>query len=91
MKYFCILYLLMAITLNLKANQKPNILWIYIEDLSPYFSCYNDDYNQGTTPHVDQLAKEGILFEKCYMPAPVCSATRSALILGAMQTTTGDS
>lgn len=66
---------------------KPNILWVYIEDLSPWMSCYGYDFNQ--TPNIDRLAKEGVQFNKAFMPAPVCSATRSALITGVMQTTLG--
>ena len=67
----------------------PNILWIVAEDLSPFFGCYGDTVNQGHTPTVDQLAAEGILFKRAYAVSPVCSSSRSALITGVMQTTTG--
>jgi len=43
----------------------------------------------GITPNMDSLAKRGVLFEKCFVPAPVCSPTRSAVITGRMQTTIG--
>ncbi len=66
---------------------KPNILWIYAEDQSPLFSSYG--YKNNPTPAFDKLAKDGVLFEQAYMPAPVCSASRSALMTGAMQTTHG--
>ncbi len=68
-------------------RQLPNILWIYVEDLSPMMSCYGYDINP--TPHLDRMARDGVLFTKAYMPAPVCSACRSALITGMMQTTLG--
>lgn len=68
---------------------KPNILWIFSEDLSPYMGCYDDPVNRGHTPTLDALASDGVLFERVYMPAPVCSACRSAIITGVMQTTTG--
>lgn len=67
----------------------PNILWIFVEDLSPLFGCYGDEINQGHTEALDTLADEGILFKRAYVPAPVCSATRSAMIVGAHQVTTG--
>lgn len=67
----------------------PNILWIYVEDQSPYFGCYGNTVNAGHTPHVDSMAAAGVLFERCYVPAPVCSPCRSAIITGAMQTTLG--
>lgn len=65
----------------------PNILWIYVDDMSDWFGCYG--HSAVPTPHVDSLAKEGVLFERAYVPAPVCSTTRSALITGTMQTSHG--
>ncbi len=67
----------------------PNILWIFSEDLSPFMGCYGDPVNAGHTPAIDQLAAEGVLFKRAFVSAPVCSASRSALITGVMQTTTG--
>lgn len=66
---------------------QPNILWIYVDDMSDWIGCYGDTTVQ--TPNIDILAKNGVKFERAYMPAPVCSATRSALITGTMQTTLG--
>ena len=71
----------------LGADERPNILWIYLEDVSGWFSCYGDTLIE--TPHIDALAEEGIRFERFYTPAGVCSATRSAIIVGAMQTSFG--
>jgi arylsulfatase A-like enzyme len=71
------------------AAERPNILWIFSEDLSPYMGCYDDPINQGHTPDIDQFAADGVLFKRAYVPAPVCSACRSAMITGVMQTTTG--
>lgn len=68
------------------ANEaRPSILWIYVDDMSDWMGCYGHD--AVPTPHIDRLAEEGILFERAYMPSPVCSSTRSALITGTMQTT----
>ncbi len=72
-----------------KASKRPNILWIVCEDLNPVFGCYGDEVNKGHTPNVDKLAARGSLFLRCYVPAPVCSPCRSAIITGAMQTTLG--
>ena len=69
------------------SDERPNVLWIYIEDQSPLMSSYGYAFNP--TPVFDQIATEGVLFERAYMPAPVCSATRSALITGCMQTSLG--
>ena len=70
-------------------DDRPNILWIFSEDLSPYFGCYDDPINSGHTPAIDKLAAEGVLFRRAFTPAPVCSPARSAIITGKMQTTTG--
>lgn len=71
------------------AADKPNILWIFAEDLSPFMGCYGDPINQDHTPAIDRLAAEGVLFKRAFVSAPVCSAFRSAIITGVMQTTTG--
>lgn len=73
----------------ISAANKPNILWIFSEDLSPYMGCYDDPINKGHTPAIDQFAADGVLFKRAYVSAPVCSASRSAMITGVMQTTTG--
>jgi arylsulfatase A-like enzyme len=70
-----------------KSIERPNILWIEVEDVSPFFSCYGYEINP--TPHVDRLAGKGVRFDRTFMPAPVCSPCRSALITGMMQTTLG--
>jgi len=70
-----------------QAVQRPNILWIYIEDMNPFLGCYGD--STVPTPNMDGLASQGVLFEKCFVTAPVCSPCRSAIITGRMQTTIG--
>jgi len=72
-----------------QTQEKPNILWIFSEDLSPFMGCYGDPINSGHTPAIDKLAASGVLFTRTYATAPVCSASRSAIITGVMQTTTG--
>ena len=59
---------------------KPNVLWIDIDDQSPWYSSYGHDLVE--TPNIDALAREGVLFERAYAPTPVCSPTRSSLITG---------
>jgi N-sulfoglucosamine sulfohydrolase len=62
------------------AATKPNVLWITIEDWSPDLSCYG---TKGIhTPHVDQLASEGIRYERAFTTSPVCSTSRSAMMTG---------
>ncbi len=77
-------------SLTFAGNKKPvNILWIVAEDQNPVFGCYGDKINKGHTPNIDKLAARGVLFNRCYVTAPVCSPCRSAIITGGMQTTLG--
>ena len=66
---------------------RPNILWILGEDMGPELGCYG--YPLVTTPNLDRLAREGMLCTAAFTTAPVCSASRSALITGMYQTTIG--
>ncbi|VGO13512.1 Arylsulfatase [Pontiella desulfatans] len=68
-------------------HEAPNVLWIYVDDMSGWLGCYGD--STVPTPNIDMLAEQGVKFNRAYMPAPVCSATRSALITGTMQTSHG--
>ena len=87
------LLILSLFVLFLQAPQssadKPNILWVFIEDMSPWIGCYGDKINADKTPNIDSLAARGVRFTRCYVPCPVCSPCRSAMITGAYQTTTG--
>jgi arylsulfatase A-like enzyme len=63
-------------------QQKPNVLWITIEDTSPQFiGCYGNQ--DARTPVIDQLAKEGVRFTNAFSTATVCSPSRSTIITGA--------
>lgn len=76
----------LALATSLKA-ERPNILWIVIEDMSAHFG-YNGE-TQVQTPNVDRLAEAGVVFDRAYVSAPVCSTARSALITGMHQNTIG--
>jgi arylsulfatase A-like enzyme len=69
------------------ANQRPNVLWFVVDDMSPNFSCYGEKLVQ--TPHVDRLAREGTRFSRAFITAPVCSPSRSAMITSMYQTSIG--
>jgi arylsulfatase A-like enzyme len=68
-------------------SNKPNIVWIIVDDMSANFACYGEKLIQ--TPNVDRLAREGTRFSKAFVTAPVCSPCRSALITGMYQTSIG--
>ncbi|MDX1966335.1 MAG: sulfatase-like hydrolase/transferase [Planctomycetaceae bacterium] len=62
------------------AADRPNILWISAEDISPDLGCYGDPY--AATPNLDRFAAEGVRFTRCFTHAGVCAPSRSGLITG---------
>ena len=69
------------------ALEKPNLLWIVAEDLSPALGCYG--HPNARTPNLDAFARESLLFTHAFAAYPVCSPSRSCLITGMYPTTTG--
>jgi arylsulfatase A len=64
------------------APPKPNILFIYLDDLGyGDVTCYNSD-SKIHTPHIDRLAKEGVIFTDAHTPAPICGPSRYGLMTG---------
>ena len=45
--------------------------------------------SSANTPNINQLAKDGIVYQNCYTPSPVCAPSRSSLITGMYPTTLG--
>ncbi|BBO30889.1 sulfatase [Lacipirellula parvula] len=65
---------------NAHAADRPNILWLSTEDMSPHLGCYGD--KEARTPNIDKLAAEGIRFDNAFVPSPVCATCRSSIITG---------
>jgi uncharacterized sulfatase len=69
------------------AAERPNILWLSCEDISPHLGCYG--YSNATTPNLDTLAEQSVLYTHAYTTAGVCAPCRSAIITGMYQTAIG--
>jgi arylsulfatase A-like enzyme len=69
------------------AAARPNIVWIIGEDFSPDLGCYGNTLVY--TPNLDRLAAQGVRFDRAFVTAPVCSASRSAIAIGMYQTSAG--
>lgn len=77
----CCLVLVFACTpAKIEPLKKPNILFIVSEDNGPDLGCYG--VKEVTTPNLDQLAEEGVLFENAYVPYSVCSPSRGTIYTG---------
>lgn len=62
-------------------TDKPNVVFILIDDLGwADTEVYGSEFYE--TPHINQLAADGMRFPQAYAPSPVCSPSRSALMSG---------
>ncbi|NLR91843.1 sulfatase family protein [Flammeovirga agarivorans] len=66
-----------------KKFNKPNIIWVMLEDISHDFECYGMPAVK--TPIFNALAKEGTIYYNCFGTASICSTNRSAMMVGAHQ------
>lgn len=69
------------------AQQRPNVVWLVVEDMSPWLGCYGDD--TVPTPNCDRLAREGVRYTNAFATSPVCAPARSSLITGMYATRIG--
>jgi len=73
--------LLLCFTALLTAATPPNVIVILVDDMGQTdLSCYGSRFYE--TPHIDQLAKDGVRFANGYSACTVCSPTRAALLTG---------
>ncbi len=74
--------LLLILTSSVVAQDKPNILVIFGDDIGMWnISAYHRGMMGGSTPNIDRIAAEGALFTDYYAQQS-CTAGRSAFILG---------
>lgn len=66
---------------SIKDNPRPNIIYIYADDLG-YGELGAYGQEKIRTPHLDQLAAEGIKFTDHYTSTPVCAPARCMLLTG---------
>lgn len=82
MNTFRILFLITwCITFNNYAQKQPNIILMMADDLGWGDTGYNGN-NVILTPHLDQMAKDGIQFDRFYSASAVCSPTRASFLTG---------
>jgi arylsulfatase A len=72
-----------------QATPKPNILFILSDDYGiDGVGCYGSDRFRGKTPNLDELARTGTRFDRCFA-APVCGPSRCMVITGRYAFRTG--
>lgn len=67
--------------LKTSLNARPNIILISVDALRPdHLGCYG--YKRNTSPHLDNFADEGLLFENCFSHAPETSPSCASFLSG---------
>lgn len=69
------------------ASVHTNVLLIIVDDLRTDIGVYGD--SQANTPHIDELAQRGIVFERAYAHQAICAPSRASLLTGLRPKTTG--
>lgn len=70
------------------AANRPNVLFIAIDDLNDWVGCLGG-HPQARTPHMDRLAAAGTVFRNAHCQAPLCNPSRASLLTGLRPSTTG--
>ncbi|MFK7788317.1 MAG: sulfatase-like hydrolase/transferase [Phycisphaeraceae bacterium] len=70
-----------AVEIATKTKRQPNIVLIMADDLGyGSLGCYGG--KEFNTPHIDRLAKAGMLLTDFHSNGPMCTPTRAALMTG---------
>lgn len=63
------------------AERRPNILFIFTDDHAAHaIGAYGSKINR--TPNMDRLAREGMLFRRCYVANSICGPSRAVILTG---------
>ncbi|MDM8326457.1 sulfatase [Bacteroides gallinaceum] len=66
-------------SLSLHAQEKKNVLFIFVDDLRTELGCYGSPVQ---TPNIDRLASQSVVFRNAYCNVPVSGASRASLLTG---------
>ncbi len=85
-KYFHVLFLFGPLTAFSQVADRPNIIFILTDDQRWDALGYaGNEIIQ--TPHMDEMAREGIYFENSFVTTPICAASRASIITGIYERT----
>ncbi len=84
--FVCFLSLVLVGTLS--AAEKPNVLFIAIDDQNDWIGCLGG-HPLAQTPNIDKLAARGTVFLNAHCQSPLCNPSRTSLLTGLRPSTTG--
>jgi uncharacterized sulfatase len=70
-----------------QSGERPNILWVTCEDMSPHLGCYGDPHAK--SPRIDALSADSLRYRNAWSNAPVCAPARTTIISGMYPPSTG--
>ena len=70
------------------SDSPPNVVMIMVDDLNDWVGAAGG-HPQVKTPNLDRLISQGVFFGNAHCAAPVCGASRHALLSGLRPSTTG--
>jgi iduronate 2-sulfatase len=70
-------------------NDKPNVLFIIVDDFNDYSGTFGG-HPQARTPNIDKLARSGVIFTNAHSNSPICSPSRNSLFTGVYTHRSGD-
>ena len=76
---FC--FLLIGRTLLAQKQERPNVLFIIVDDLNDYVG-YLNGHEQSKTPNIDNLSSSSVNFKNAHSNVPVCQPSRNSLFTG---------
>ncbi|PWY88345.1 choline-sulfatase [Aspergillus heteromorphus CBS 117.55] len=71
------------------ATKKPNILYIMADQMAAPLLAFHDKDSPIKTPHLNQLAEEGVVFDSAYCNAPLCAPSRFVMVTGQLPSKIG--
>lgn len=77
-----------TLPINTFANERPNVLFIAVDDLNDWIGCLGR-HPDTITPNIDRLAQQSTLFTRAYCNAPACNPSRASLMTGLRPSSTG--